>query len=159
MLAENPPPPHHAVVEQFASIGIGPGLDVEAQPDAVKQSLARAAAAGMTLLRQQLTRRVGHDGQRLALPPRDEGRFGDGFLRRAADQSLAGIAANDPAEAVYLMSFQDAGGAKLAPQGRYDLHSCRPSTRSGPLPPTPCVRARRGDRGHLAANVDLEPLR
>ena len=40
MLAENPPPPYHAVLlRQFARIGIGPGLDVEAQPDAVKQAL------------------------------------------------------------------------------------------------------------------------
>ena len=42
-------------------------------------------------------------------PPREEGRFGDDFLRRAADQSLAGIAANDPAESVYLMNFEDPG--------------------------------------------------
>jgi hypothetical protein len=42
-------------------------------------------------------------------PPREERRFGDDFLRRAADQSLAGIAANDPAESVYLMNFEDPG--------------------------------------------------
>jgi hypothetical protein len=54
-------------------------------------------------------------------PPAAEGRFGDDFLRRAADQSLAGITANDPAEAVYLVNFNDAHGAKLSPQGRYEL--------------------------------------
>jgi hypothetical protein len=54
MLAENPSAPHHAVVlDQFAPIGIGPGPDVEAQRDVVKQALARAAATGTTLLRQQ----------------------------------------------------------------------------------------------------------
>ena len=54
MLAENPPPPHHDVVlRQFARIGIGPGLDVDAQPEAVKQGLTRAAMTGMGLLKQQ----------------------------------------------------------------------------------------------------------
>src|SRR5271166_5891181 len=48
MLAENPPPPHHAVLlGQFARLGIGPGLDVDAQPDAVKKGLTRAAMTGM----------------------------------------------------------------------------------------------------------------
>jgi hypothetical protein len=50
------------------------------------------------------------------------GRFGDDFLKRAADQCLAGIAANDPAESVYLLNFQDADGAPFSPQGRYELH-------------------------------------
>ena len=60
---------------------------------------------------------------------------------RAADQSLAGITANDPAEAVYLVNFTDANGAKLSPQGRYELVSAPVSfrrwTRSGRWPPTP----------------------
>ena len=123
MLAENPPPPHHAVVlGQFARIGIGPGLDIDAQPDVVKQSLTRAAMTGMALLQQQF---LSGDWATLVngwrYPPAAEGRFGDDFLRRAADQSLAGITANDPAEAVYLVNFNDADGAKLSPQGRYEL--------------------------------------
>ena len=52
MLAE--PRAHHAVVlGQFARIGVGPGLDVDAQPEAVRQGLARAAMTGMALLQQQ----------------------------------------------------------------------------------------------------------
>ena len=123
MLAENPPPPHHAVVlDQFARIGVGPGLDVDAQPDAVKQGLTRAAMTGMGLLQQQF---LSGDWATVVngwrYPPAAEGRFGDDFLQRAADQSLAGITANDPAEAVYLVNFNDAHGAKLSPQGRYEL--------------------------------------
>ncbi|MFD8722990.1 DUF1214 domain-containing protein [Streptomyces sp. NPDC059629] len=49
------------------------------------------------------------------------GRFGDDFLKRAADQSLIGVAANDPAEAVYLLNFEDADGNKLAADRRYEL--------------------------------------
>ncbi len=123
MLAENPPPAHHAVVlSQFARVGIGPGLDVEDQPEAVKLGLTRAAAIGMGLLRQQF---FSGDWATLVngwrYPPPQEGRFGDDFLRRAADQSLAGITANDPAEAVYLVNFDDADGNKLSPRGRYRL--------------------------------------
>ncbi|MFC7259817.1 DUF1254 domain-containing protein [Streptomyces lutosisoli] len=123
MLAENPPPPHHSLVlDQFARIGIGPGLDVEAQPDQVKQGLIRAAAIGMALLRAQFasgdwTTRV--NGWRY--PPPEEGRFGDDFLQRAADQSLAGITANFPEEAVYLLNFEDSDGNEFAPEGRYEL--------------------------------------
>jgi hypothetical protein len=124
MLAENPPPPHHGLVlDQVRGIGIGPGLDVEAQPAVVKEALARAAAAGMALVRQQFV--SGDWAEQIEgwrYPPPEVGRFGDDFLRRAADQCLAGIAANDPAESVYLLSFQDADGTSFAPQGRYELH-------------------------------------
>ena len=61
MLAENPPPPHQAVLlRQFAHLGIGPGLDVDAQPEAVKQGLTRAAMTGMGLLSQQFLS-AGHE--------------------------------------------------------------------------------------------------
>lgn len=124
MLVENPPPAHHKVVlDQWRDFGIGPGLDVEAQPDVVKDALARAAATGSALVRQQF---ASGDWAELVngwrYPPPEVGRFGDAFLKRAADQCLAGIAANDPAEAVYLLSFQDGDGGPYAPQGRYELH-------------------------------------
>jgi hypothetical protein len=123
MLAENPPSSTHALVlEQFSGLGVGAGLDVEAQPEAVRQGLARATTVGMALLRDQFT-----SGDWATIvsgwryPPPEEGRFGNDFLRRAADQSLAGIAANDPAESMYLMNFQDITGARLDPKRRYTL--------------------------------------
>lgn len=124
MLAENPPPDHHAVVlEQFARIGIGPGMNVDAQPEPVRQGLSRAAAIGTALLRQQF---LSGDWATIVngwrYPPSQEGRYGDDFLARAADQSLAGIAANDPAESVYLVTFEDVHGAALDPGRRYRLH-------------------------------------
>jgi hypothetical protein len=123
MLAENPPPAHHKLLlDQFARIGIGPGLDVETQPDAVKRGLMRAAFIGQRLLRAQFLSGDWADvvsGWRY--PPPQEGRFGDDYLQRAADQSLAGIVANDPAEAVYLVNLSDADGTPLAPDGRYEL--------------------------------------
>lgn len=123
MLAENPPPARHKLLlDQFARIGIGPGLDVETQPEAVKRGLMRAAAIGLPLLRAQF---LSGDWATMVngwrYPPPEEGRFRDDYLRRAADQSLAGIVANDPAEAVYLLNFTDATGARLSPKGRYEL--------------------------------------
>lgn len=123
MLAENPPPAEHAILlKQFATIGIGPGLDVDAQPDHVKENLVRALGAGMQLLKQQFLSgswATVVNGWRY--PPPDEGRFGDELLKRAADQSLAGIVANDPAEAVYLVNFTDDSGARFSGDSRYEL--------------------------------------
>jgi hypothetical protein len=123
MLAENPPPPEHAIMlKQFATIGIGPGLDVDAQPDTVKENLGRALGAGMQLLKQHFLSGAWAtvvNGWRY--PPANEGRFGDELLYRAADQSLAGIVANDPEEAVYLVNFSDDNGAKFSGDSRYEL--------------------------------------
>ena len=124
MLEENPPPAHHELVlRQFARIGIGPGLDVEAQPTAVKQGLIRAELIGMALLKEQF---MSGDWANIVngwrYPPPETGRYGDDFLPRAADQSLAGITTNDPAEAVYLVNFTDADENKLDADGRYELH-------------------------------------
>ncbi len=124
MLEENPPPDHHEVVlRQFALIGIGPGLDLEARPDAVKQGLIRAEVLGMALLKEQF---LSGDWATIVngwrYPPPEIGHYGDDFLLHAADQSLAGIACNDPAEGVYLVTFTDAEGKTFDGGGRYRLH-------------------------------------
>lgn len=122
MLSENPPPQgHELLLKQFAQIGVGPGLDVDAQPESVKQGLVAAAAAGTPLLEDQF-----HSGDWATLingwryPPPQMGRFGDDFVKRAAEQALWGVAANDPEEAMYLAAFDDADGAKLS-TGRYEI--------------------------------------
>jgi hypothetical protein len=123
MLAENPPEAHHEVLlKQFATIGIGPDLDVEQQPEVVKKALQRVLGVGIPLLRQQFMSGVWAEfvnGWRY--PPSNEGRFGDEFLKRAADQSLAGIAANDPVEAVYLVNLTDNSDEPLTSAHRYEL--------------------------------------
>jgi hypothetical protein len=54
-LAENPPPvKHEQLMKQFATIGIGPGLDVEEQDEVTKKNLVRAAVAGKQLLGQNI---------------------------------------------------------------------------------------------------------
>jgi hypothetical protein len=132
MLEENPPPAHHEVLlKQFVRVGIGPGLDLDEQPDAVKDNLLRAEALGMGLLKQQF---MSGDWAKLVngwrYPPPEIGRYGDDFLLRAADQSLAGITCNDPAEGVYLVNFEDAEGNELSGDGRYEMRF-----EAGDLPP------------------------
>lgn len=80
---------------------IGPGLDLDAQPDAAKRGSARAFATGFQMLSAQLLSRDWATVVNVwRYPPANEGRAGDDFLLRAADQSLAGTVASDPAEGV-----------------------------------------------------------
>jgi hypothetical protein len=123
VLAENPPPDHHEVVlRQFAGIGVGPGLDPEQQPEIVRNALTMAAMTGTKLLQQHFLSGAWAtvvNGWRY--PPPSEGRAGDDFLVRAAAQSLAGIVANDPVEAVYLVNMADVDGRPLSGSSRYEL--------------------------------------
>ncbi|WP_141241807.1 DUF1254 domain-containing protein [Methanosarcina spelaei] len=123
MLLENPPAAHHEVLlKQFATIGIGSGLDVEQQPEVVKNALKRVLSIGIPLLRQQFMSGVWAkfvNGWRY--PPINIGRFGDEFLLRAADQSLVGITANDPVEAVYLVNLTDNSGEPLTGIHKYEV--------------------------------------
>ncbi len=108
MLAENPPPPHHEVLmRQFAHVGIGPGLDLDEQPEAVKQGLVRAELIGMALLKQQfLSGDWAHIVHGWRYPPPEIGRYGDDFLLRAADQSMAGIMCQRPRRGRLSRQFQ-----------------------------------------------------
>ncbi|CAM3103898.1 DUF1254 domain-containing protein [Saccharomonospora xinjiangensis] len=153
MLAENPPPEHHEILlKQFAEIGVGPGLDVEAQPESVKQGLIDAAAAGRPMLEQQL---LSGDWAKLIngwrYPPPQMGHFGDDFVKRAAEQALFGIAANDPEEALYLVAFQDAEGETLS-TGSYEMRF-----EAGKLPPVDAfwsLTAYDGNRNLIANPID-----
>ena len=123
MLAENPPSAEHELpMKQFATIGIGPGLDVEEQDEVTKKNLARTATVGRQLLDQSFnsgwsTTQI--NGWRY--PSRRIGRAGDDFLLRAVWQSLAGIVANDPEEAVYLLVQTDADGDALTGANGYEM--------------------------------------
>jgi hypothetical protein len=125
-MAENPPPSRHELLlKQFAQIGIGPGLDVDTLDEATKRGLARAAVDGRNLLDaaiRQGARQKNVNGWKY--PPPDMGRAGDkdDFILRAALQSLWGIVANDPAEAIYLNTSTDPDGQQLTGDNRYVIH-------------------------------------
>jgi hypothetical protein len=125
-MAANPPPSRHALLlNQFAQIGIGPDLDVDKLDEATKRGLARAAIDGRNLLDaaiRQGARQKTVNGWNY--PPPDMGRAGDkdDFLLRAALQSMWGIVANDPAEAIYLNTSTDPNGRQLSGANRYVMH-------------------------------------
>lgn len=133
-LAENPPDARDAaLLEQFATIGVGPGLDVERMDAGTKRGLARAAAEGRPFFANLyaqggLQTRV--NGWNYL--PRDLGRAGQrrDYLTRGALQCATGIAANDLEEAVYLPTTVDVAGERLSGERRYRLRFA-----PGALPP------------------------
>lgn len=122
-MTEDPPEERlSALVKLFTYIGVGPGRDIEELDDATKRGLAKASSDGRKMLNVAL--RSGDLGNRANgwnIPPRSFGRAGlnDDFLLRAAVQCLGGIIANDPEEAVYYNTFNDASGLPLDGSKRY----------------------------------------
>jgi len=116
---------HAALLKQFATIGVGPGLDVSAMEEGTKRGLARAAVDGRRLVTQILE--AGGSSKRVngwSYPPPSFGRAGlhDDFTTRAAIQCLGGIISNDPEEVVYMNTFTDGTGERLSGRNRYVVH-------------------------------------
>jgi hypothetical protein len=84
------------------------GFRCRAAAEDSEKALQRAAGQGMLLLRQQFMSGIWaivvNDWR---YPPSNIGRIGDDILKHAADQSLVGVTANDPVEAVYLVNLTD----------------------------------------------------
>lgn len=124
-MTEDPVDPNQArLAELFASIGIGPGRDIDELDVATRNGLARAAKDGRTLLNEVI--RSGLLGKRVNqwnIPPAAFGRAGlsGDYLLRASLQCLGGIIANDPSEAVYFNTAFSSDGASLDGSKRYVL--------------------------------------
>jgi len=131
-MAENPPGRHDDIVNAWSGIGLGPGLDVDAQDDATKRGLARASVAGRELIGAAMLDGLGTVRNGWRFPPPTFGRAGDGkdFLLRAAVQCLGGIIANDPVESIYPTTAVDSAGNALAGGESYEIHF-----KAGELPP------------------------
>lgn len=126
-LAENPPETRFApLLRQFATIGVGPGMDIDALDAATQRGLRRAAVDGRNMLKGAL--RAGYGRQKQAgwaAPPDFYGRLGlhDNLLGRAAIQALGGIVANEIEEASYISTRTDADGQMLdGAANRYRIH-------------------------------------
>jgi hypothetical protein len=126
-MTQNPPglPPGIAqdqLLKLFATVGVGPGQDIERQSEATRAGLQRAAQDALAMLKR-MAKAHGKQINGWTYPPLDLGRAGQSsdFITRAALQSLAGICANDPAEAVYLNAFTDDRGDQLNGGGRYRI--------------------------------------
>jgi hypothetical protein len=112
------------LLKSFATVGIGPGQDLDAQSDATRAALARAAVDGRKMLSDAI--RSGQVGRRVNgwnIPPRSMGRAGlaDDFLLRGSVQCLGGIIANDPEEAVYFNTAVDGEGEPLDGASAYTI--------------------------------------
>ena len=122
---EIPPDTRDAdMIQSFARIGVGPGLDVDMQDASTKRGLARAAVDGRAIIVGGFTAGYGQtevDGWNY--PPRGTGRLTatrDWLLR--AIQPAAGFVVNDPVEATYLNVSVDGAGKPLNGKTRYVIH-------------------------------------
>lgn len=112
------------MLQSFARIGVGPGLDPDALDPSTKRGLARAAIDGRTIINAAFAagyRQTNVNGWNY--PPPETGRMTqtrDWLLR--AIQPAAGFNANDPVEATYLNASVDGDGRALSGNHRYIIH-------------------------------------
>ncbi|HYJ06041.1 MAG TPA: DUF1254 domain-containing protein [Chthoniobacterales bacterium] len=124
-MEENPPgvPPgidQSELLRLFATVGVGPGQSWFDQSEATKKGLAEAAHEGLKFLPEMAQGR-GKTVRYWTFPPNYIGRSGQhsDFITRAAVQALAGIAAHDACQAVYINTALDCTGARLVPETKY----------------------------------------
>ncbi len=128
--AENPLPVDRDrdLVKLFAEIGVGPTFSAESLDDLpapIKRGLERAAAVTRPMLDEMKVVNCYKSKlvNRWNYPPKSYGRAGlaSDFMTRAVNQSLGGILANDPEEAVYLNTSFDQNDKQFAGGHRYKL--------------------------------------
>lgn len=124
-MTENPPAARdERLVQFFGDIEVGPGRDVTRLSERMQRGLDRAALRGLAMLPEV---NQSSYGTRIVngwkYPPTNYGRAGvnGAFLTRAALQSLGGIVANDPDEAVYIVAHTDQAGRLLNGEANYRI--------------------------------------
>ena len=124
-MTENPPITEHAaLVGTFKSIGIGPGQDVTKMDASTQKGLARAAKDGLALMKK--IGKAGGSGRKVngwSMTPPTTGSAGDvyDFVTRGVIQSMLGIIANDPEEAMYPLGHHDIDGNTLDGANNYTM--------------------------------------
>jgi hypothetical protein len=126
-MEENPPGvapgiDQSELLRLFATIGVGPGQSWSDQSPATQIGLAAAAREGLKFL-PEMAQGGGKTVRNWTFPPNYIGRSGQNsdFITRAAVQALAGIAAHDACQAVYINTALDCEGARLIPQTKYTI--------------------------------------
>jgi hypothetical protein len=126
-----PVPEETALRARFAKIGIAPGKPFDVSPESTKSELKLAVGEGFEQIqkrRADLGKEV--NGWHVNDFTLDRAAYGGDWLRRAA-VAMAGIYANDTAEAFYPLLATDSDGKKPdASTGRYTL-----TFPAGQLPP------------------------
>jgi hypothetical protein len=124
-MLEIPADPRDAdMLQSFARIGVGPGLDIDALDPSTKRGLARAAADGRKIIYDAFAAGYGQKNVNgWNYPPPQTGRMTgarDWLLR--AIQPAIGFNTNDPIEATYLNASVDGDGKLLTGKNRYVIH-------------------------------------
>ncbi|BBH17693.1 hypothetical protein Back2_19800 [Nocardioides baekrokdamisoli] len=135
VLRQSPPPAADgAVLAELRKVGIGAGLhpSTEKLSPAIKAGLAAAGNEGRARLSDGRTTYgvpsvLAHHGW--FVPPADTGAFGTDYTWRAL-VAVFGLAANRPAEAVYVVGTTDQFSKKLDGSRSYRIHFA-----AGALPP------------------------
>ena len=109
----------------WAALNIGPNQDLTKLSDSEKAGLERAVFDGIMMLRNHGTQ--GFDskdvnGWRYPAPSIGRAGHNGNYATRAALQSMKGIVANDPEEAVYIPIMKDQGGELLNGENDYKIH-------------------------------------
>ncbi len=124
-MSENPPAAADArLMTVFGDIEVGPGRDLSRLTPGLQAGLQRASLRALMLLPEV---HKSNYGTKLVngwkYPPADLGRSGlqGQFLTRAVLQSLGGIVANDPDEAVYLVATRTVDGELLNGEHSYRI--------------------------------------
>lgn len=134
-LAENPPPARDKpILRELRTVGIGPGLHpsrehLSAPVLAGLRAAGNAGASYIYELRLELATPnvLAHNGW--FVPPADTGAYGTDYRLRAII-SVYGLAANRPAEALYIVAAADQTHTLLNAAHDYVIHF-----RAGQLPP------------------------
>jgi hypothetical protein len=124
-MTENPPTPQHdAIVKSFQVIGVGPGQDVTKMDGSTQKGLARAAKDGFALM-QRIGKAGGSgkvvNGWSMTPPTTGSAGYLFDFITRGVIQSMLGIIANDPEEAIYPLGHNDADGNTLDGANNYTM--------------------------------------
>lgn len=130
-LTENPPPPDEAaLMAEFARIGVGPNQTFDPSRFSEKQrnTILEALKLANKEIRGGLSA-VGTARSGWNYPPSHLGNYGRDYALRAVI-ALIGLAALEPAEAVYMTSLTDKEGKPLTGENRYRLRF-----EKGALPP------------------------
>ena len=125
-MTEDPPLAQNMLlVQQFKTIGIGPGQDVTKMDAGTQKGLARAAKDGRDLM-TRIGQAGGYDRKvnGWAVSPLTMGSAGylGDIVTRGVNQSMFGIATNDPEEAIYPYARIDTSGNKLHGDSKYTIH-------------------------------------
>jgi hypothetical protein len=126
-LAQNPPPARDAaMLSELRTVGVGPGLHPSREhlSAAVLAALATAADTGPARVAQLRTSLATASVVRTHgwfVPPSDTGDYGTDYQFRAV-VALNGLAANRPAEAMYIVGVRDSTLQTLDGRFRYVIH-------------------------------------